>query len=316
MDSMNRIYGMALLTVVFSIVLQSPARAEHRFIANQQKQLCIFDNQGHLEWKMELSRAPHDIHRLENGNFLTHEGTVLVEIDAARKEIVWSFDASKLTKAPRVEVHSLQPIPDGNIMVAVSGEGKLFEINRAGEVLHEISLVLDDPHPHSDTRLARRLDDGHYLVAHERDGAVREYDRQGRVVWQYEVPLFGKESAKGHGPEAFGNAVFSALRLPSGNTLIGTGNGHSLLEVNPAGEIVWKVEQHDLPGITLAWVTTLEVHPNGNIVIGNCHAGPDHPQLIEITREKKVVWKFKDFETLGNSVSNSLILDVAGEVIR
>jgi hypothetical protein len=95
------------------------------------------------------------------------------------------------------------------------------------------------------------------------------------VVWEYAVPLFGREPRPGHGPEAFGNQVFSALRLPSGDTLIGTGNGHSVLEVTPSKEIVWSVRQHDLPGITLAWVTTLQVLPNGHIVLGNCHAGPD-----------------------------------------
>jgi hypothetical protein len=68
------------------------------------------------------------------------------------------------------------------------------------------------------------------------------------VVWEYEVPLFGKELQGGHGPEAFGNSVFSAIRLANGNTLIGTGNGHSVLEVTPKKEIVWKVAQREAPG--------------------------------------------------------------------
>ena len=47
---------------------------------------------------------------------------------------------------------------------------------------------------------------------------------------------------------------------------------NSVLEVTPERKIVWELHQHDLPSITLAWVTTLEVLPNGNYVIGNCHA--------------------------------------------
>ena len=116
------------------------------------------------------------------------------------------------------------------------------------------------------------------------------------------MPLFGKERKPGHGPEAFGNFVFSAIRLPNGNTLIGGGNGHCVLEVTPDKEIVWKVDQHDLPGITLAWVTTVERLANGNTVFGNCHAGPDNPQFIEVTKDKKVVWTFKDFKNFGNSM--------------
>ena len=105
--------------------------------------------------------------------------------------------------------------------------------------------------------------------------------------------------------------------MANGNTLIATGNGHSVLEVSPKKEIVWKLEQNDLPNITLAWVTTLEVLPNGNYVIGNCHAGPDNPLLIEIEPvNKKVIWTFDQYDTFGNSVPNSQLLDVEGAVIR
>ena len=71
-----------------------------------------------------------------------------------------------------------------------------------------------------------------------------------------------------------------------------------------------------MPGITLAWVTSLHVLPNGNIVVGNCHAGPDNPQLIELTRDKKVVWTFKDFKTFGNNLASAHILGVEGKEIR
>ena len=293
----------------------SAATAQHRFLANEGNRLCIFDKQGELQWQMQIKQAPHDLHWLPSGNILTHQGTQLIEIDVENKEIVWSFDARKLAKAKRVEVHSLQPIDDDRLMVAVSGEGKIFEIDRQGKVHHTLELIRDNPHPHRDTRLVRRLANGNYLVAQEGDGAVREYQPDGTLIWEYRIPMFDKKPKGGHGPEAFGNAVFSAIRLSNGNTLIGTGNGHSILEVTHDKEIVWQIHQNDLPGITLAWVTTLEAHPNGHLIIGNCHAGPKQPQLIEITKEKKVVWKFHDFKSLGNNVSNSVVLGVK-DVIR
>ena len=131
------------------------------------------------------------------------------------------------------------------------------------------------------------------------------------MTWEFEVPMFGKQPKGGHGPEAFGNKCFAAVRLANGNTLIATGNGHSVIEVTPAREIVWKIEQTDLPGITFAWVTTLEVLPNGNYVIGNCHAGNGQPLLVELEpKSKKVVWQFDQHSKFGDSVSNSMILDV------
>jgi hypothetical protein len=195
-------------------------------------------------------------------------------------------------------------------MIAESGPARIIEVNRTGTLLKTVPLKVDQPHPHRDTRLARKLDSGNYLVCHEGDGVVREYDgASGAVVWEYAVPLFDRPRKDGHGPEAFGNQVFGALRLANGNTLIATGNGHSVLEVNPAKEIVWALHQQDLPGITLAWVTTLEVLPNGHYVIGNCHAGPGQPQLIEIDpATRAVVWRLDRYDDFGNDVSNSVLL--------
>jgi hypothetical protein len=202
-------------------------------------------------------------------------------------------------RGKRVEVHAFQRLADGITMIAESGPARIIEVDREGKLRREVKLKVDHPNPHSDTRLVRKLATGNYLVAHESDGCVREYDSAGKIVWEFEVPLFGKAPRPGHGPEAFGNAVFCAVRLPNGNTLVGGGNGHCVLEVTPAKEIVWKIEQNDLPGITLAWVTRVERLANGNTLVGNCHAGPENPQLIEITPEKKVVWMFKDFTRFG-----------------
>lgn len=290
---------------------------DRRVLATDKGHIHILNAAGESLWSYRTGYI-HDLHVLENGNILTQSGLQkLIEVTPDRK-VVWEYDAARSNgnEGKKVEVHAFQPLPDGRVMIAESGPGRIIEIDRDGKLLHEVKLKLDRPHPHSDTRLVRKLANGNYLVSHENDGAVREYAPDGTVVWEYIVPMFGREPRGGHGPEAFGNRLFCALRLPGGNTLIATGNGHSVLEVTPEKEIVWKIEQNDLPGIRLAWVTTLEVHPNGNIVIGNCHAGEGQPQLIEVTREKKVVWTFYDWKHLGDGVSNSQILGVSSGVIR
>jgi len=293
------------------------SQAQHRLVTQGEGQLVIFDAQGDVEWRMPWEGI-HDVHVLANGNLLVQQGaSTIAEIDRAKLQVVWKYDSSTSNgnAGKQVEVHAFQPLGDGRLMIAESGPGRIIEIDRDGKLLHEIKLKLDHPDPHTDTRLARKLANGHYLVCHEGDGFVREYDRDGAVVWEYEAPLFGRESQPGHGPEAFGNKCFAAVRLANGNTLISTGNGHSVLEVTPDAEIVWQLQQRDLPGITLAWVTTLEVLPNGHYVIGNCHAGPGQPLLIEIDpTSKEVVWALDKFDLLGNSVSNSLLLDVTGSL--
>lgn len=309
-----------LLVAVCIAAACTGAFAQHSVLTVGDKALYRFAPDGTVEWEMAW-RGIHDLHVLANGHILTvRDYKTVVEIDPATKEVVWSYDAAKSNgnAGKPIEIHAIQPLDDGRVMIAESGPGRIIEIERDGTLAKEIKLTLDNPAVHRDTRLARKLANGNYLACHEGDGAVREYDgATGAVVWEFPVPLFSQKPKGGHGPEAFGNQCFSAIRLPNGNTLIGTGNGHSVLEVTPGKEIVWEIHQNDLPGITLAWVTTLELLPNGNLIIGNCHAGPGQPQLIEVDRaSKQVVWRFDQFALLGNSVTNSVILDEVGNTIR
>lgn len=311
---------LAALSLSFLIPLALNGAPPERLVigAEAKKGIAIVDpGDGNKVLWHHPGRQVHFLHLLPNQTLLTQNGwTDLVEYDL-EKNLVWSYDASTQNRedgVPKVEVHAAQRLPDGTTMIAESGASRIIEVTPEGEVKKAFPLAVASSNAHSDTRQVHKLENGHYLVAHEVEQIVKEYDAVGTVVWEFPIPLFGKEPKKGHGPDAFGGKCFSAIRARNGNTLITTGNGHSVLEVNPEKEIVWKLEQNDLEGITLAWVTTIEELENGNLIIGNCHAGPDNPQIIEITRNKEVVWTFRDFETFGNALANTLVID--GEEAR
>ncbi len=311
----KRMVCLSVCLAAASSSFSSVTAAGHQVIMQGNDMLAIVEADGSIGWEMPWGGI-HDLHVLDNGNVMVQQQmTKVVEIDRNSKEIVWSYDSatSHGNEGKRIEVHAFQPLANGNVMIAESGAARIIEVDRGGNISKEIQLIVDHPNAHTDTRLARKIANGNYLVSHEGDGKIREYDGEGTVVWEYKVPLFGRTPKDGHGPEAFGNKAFCALRLASGNTLIATGNGHSVIEVNHDKEVVWQLHQHDLPGITLAWVTTLEVLPNGNYVIGNCHAGPGNPLLVEIEpNTKKVAWTFDEFDRFGNSASNSQLLDIRG----
>lgn len=285
--------------------------AKHRVLGADDStgRLAIIAADGSVEWETKVS-AIHDAWPLPNGNILLQQGWNKIVEMKPDHSIAWEYDAAKMNgnEGKHVEVHAFQPLDKGLVMIVESGPSRIIEVDREGKIHSEVHLKVQHPSAHSDTRLARKIRNGNYLVAHESDGFVREYDAKGNVVWEFEVPLFGKERKGGHGPEAFGNSLFSATRLANGNTLIGGGNGHCVLEVTPKKEIVWKIEQNDLPGITLAWVTRVERLPNGNTRFGNCHAGEANPQFIEVTQEKQVVWTFKDWKNFGNSMPVQIVL--------
>lgn len=255
--------------------------------------LALIDDQGEMIWQHEI-RDIHDAWRLPNGNILFQTDWQHVIEQQPDGKVVWQYDARQGpgNRERPVEIHAFQRLPNGRTMIAESGPARILEIAADGSVQATVPLTVERPDPHRDTRLVRKLDTGHYLVAHEGDGAVREYDPKGTVVWEYHV----------------GTPVYSAERLENGNTLIGSGGGHSVLEVSPEKKVVWSIGEQDLPGHRLAWVTMVERLPNGNTFVVNCHAGPEQPQLLEVTPDKQVVWSFHDFERFGNSLPVARLL--------
>jgi PQQ-like domain len=314
---MFRLVLLVLLIAPGFVLAADPV--QHKVLAADRGtgKMAILSEKGQVEWEFANKHDVHDLHLLPNGNILTHTSpTNVVEI-SPEKTIVWKYEAKpKEGYTGRMEIHAFQRLADGNTMVAESGNTRIVEVSPDGKIVKQIPLKVTKPDAHRDTRMARKLDNGHYLVCHESDGLVREYDGDGKSVWEYKLNLGGRPASSGHGPEGHGTDVYGAVRLKNGNTLIAGGNNNRVLEVNAKGEIVWEIGQKELPGITLAWVTTLQVLPNGNIVIGNCHAGPSNPQLIEVTREKKVVWTFQDHKNFGNNLASALLVGVEGAVIR
>lgn len=299
------IVAAALLALLPGLALAEQTGPARRVLAadysGDRKRIAIVDAAGKIQWEHRINDI-HDCHLLPDGHILFQTSwKKLVEVDKAGK-IVWEYDAGTLNgnAGKPVEVHAFQRLEGGITMIAESGPARIIEVDKDGKLLKEIKLTVDKPSAHRDTRNARKLANGHYLVAQEGDGKVREYDGDGKVVWEYEAKT----------------AVYSAIRLPNGNTLMGTGNGHSVVEVTPEKKIAWSVGEKDLPGMTLAWVTQVARLENGHTIIVNCHAGPKNPQIIEVDADKKVVWTFKDFDNFGNAMPAAQVLDIEGKMVR
>ncbi len=304
-----------------SLALHRPARPKaqvtHRLLAQDRGHLAILNANGDVEWEAPCPFTSHDVTVLPNGNILAHTGPATIVEMTPDKQIVWTHkSAPKSPYTGVVEIHSFQRLSDGLTMIAETGNRRIIEVDKNDAIVHEMPLTVDHPSSHRDTRMARKLDNGHYLVCHEGDGVVREYTPDGTVVWKYVMDLNGQPETPNH--DGHGINVFGAVRLKSGNTLIAGGNNNRVIEVNPAGIVVWSIDRDELPGIHLCWVTSLEMLPNNHLVFGNTHAGPDNPQLIEVTHDKakKVIWTMKNMTTFGNDTCAAQILDVKGKVIR
>lgn len=255
------------------------------FAADYHKKIAaLVKPDNSVAWSIPI-RDIHDAQPLPNGNWLLQTSfTNVIELDKAGKE-VWRYDAGKTSDGKQVEIHAFRRLDNGLTMIAESGTTRILEVAQDGTIKHSIPLKVSKPDPHRDTRLVRPTPEGNYLVSHEAENLVREYRRDGSIAWEHNV----------------GSKVYSASRLANGNTLIGTGDGHSVQEISPDHKIVWQISEKEIPNVRLAWVTMVERLPNGNTWIVNCH-GEEQPQILEVTPEKKVVWSFRDFERFGNAL--------------
>ncbi len=315
MKLMIKLKFLFLAATLCPALLHANETVTYRVLAADKGKVTIVNQKGEVEWSVDNRFDCHDISLLPNGNVLMPvSNTKIVEM-APDKTIVWTHESKpKAPYAGKIEIHGFQRLNDGNTMIAETGNRRIIEVDKEGKIVKEIPITVERPDSHRDTRRVRKLDNGHYLACHEGDGAVREYDETGKVVWTYKLDLAGRKSTPGH--QGHGTQVFNAIRLPNGNTVIGGGNNNRVIEVNPAGDIVWSIDDKELPGIQLFSVTGIQALPNGNLIVGNSHAGPANPQIFEVTRDKKVVWQFKDWKNFGNDICAQQVLDTPGKLLR
>jgi len=261
--------------------------------------VAICEANGDVLWRHDTPgpkkghAGHHDVHLLKNGNILFHDSWTKTKEITLDKKVVWQYDSATRNgnKGKRVNVHAFARLANGETVIVESAVGRIIHVNQKGKITKSVPLGKDG---RQNTRLMRILDNGNYLACAERPGVVTEYDSKGKVVWEYPI----------------NTRVYGAIRLKNGNTLIASGSGNSIVEVTPDQKVVWDITKM-VPGtdITLGWMTMLQELPNGNRVIGNCHAGDKSPQIFEITKDKKVVWQFDEWDLVGNGLACWQILD-------
>ncbi len=232
--------------------------------------VVILNKAGEMVWEYPVPH-PQDVWMLPNGNILTtyYQGVREVTRD---KQIVWEYKTEKPNEIP-----NCQPLPDGTIMIGIVGECRLIEVNRKGEIVHQVQLSTTEKTPHAQFRLCRKTHEGTYLVPFTAEGAVREYDRAGGVLRE-----FPKRSTP-----------VCALRLENGNTLISAGG--AITEYDKNDTIVWELLEHEIPDIQMGVFAGIHRLDNGDTIVCNWNtqdAGDKAgAHIFEVTEDKRVVWQ-------------------------
>ncbi|MCX6344093.1 MAG: hypothetical protein NT018_03335 [Armatimonadetes bacterium] len=254
--------------------------------------LRIFSKDGDVQWEYPTAGDTHDIWALPSGNILFSSGGAVTEITRA-KQIVWQFKKDAYLTA-------CQRLANGNTLVGVNADNQLLEVDKSEKVVKTVQLYTTCPDKAHQFRLARKLANGNYLAAHEGEGVVREYDPNGKPIKEFKVP----------------RTPYAVVRLKNGNTLVSCGDACQVIEFDPAAKIVWQLTSEDIAPMRLQWTAGVQRLPNGNTVI-TCWGSysPTTPQVLEVTRDKKIVWTFSSPSLIG-ATNNIVLMDVPGDCTK
>ena len=237
---------------------------------------AIIGEDGAARW--EYRGGTRDGFVLPNGNALLAWSDRVEEVTPA-KQVVFSY-----TRNPdNAEIGTVQRLYNGNTLVTELGKRpRLLEVDGRGSVVHETPLQPETDNAHMQTRMARQLKNGNYLVPHLLAFAVKEYTPDGRVVATLRTDLaeLGGRPAE--------NWPFTAIRLDNGNTLVSLTHGNKVAEFAPSGQIVWKVTNEDVGGLFKDPCGSQRL-ANGNTVVGS-HAANQGISMVELNRDRKIVW--------------------------
>ncbi len=281
-----RIY---LCGLVLALVLVSPTQGSetgHRMLLGGcgLGKLMLLNHDNSVAWEMEDPREVSDLWLLDNGNIVhsTKHGYQEIKPDYKSGKgaaVVWSVEAPVGS-----ECHACQPIGHDRYLVGYSSTTRSYmaEVDSKGKA-YKVIEVPEQQGKHSSFRQVRKTAAGTYLTSQQCNGGkAREYSADGKLL------------------RTFPSGRFSALRLENGNTLLGCGDEHRLIEVDQDNAIVWELKQGDLPEVKLGFIAAVWQLENGNILFANWggHGGSTGGAVLEVTRDKKRV------STTGDAVKN------------
>ncbi|MFM7135011.1 MAG: hypothetical protein ACKO0W_11915 [Planctomycetota bacterium] len=285
---------MNAVTALISALVAASASADaitHRFLAFGA-QTRIVEEDGRTSWT--FPEGTRDGQMLDNGHVLLalsksdarpHGAVIEVVPDPSGKggKTVFEFAGTQS------EVNTVQRLSDGRTMLTEAGEKpRILIVDAGGRIVRETPIRSQTDNHHMESRMARMLPGGNALVPQLLDKVVREYAPDGSVVAEFRTPEEPKDSWP-----------FTAIRLPDGNTLVTCTHGNMVVEFDPKGAIVWQVSNADLGKPLLNDPCGAQRLPNGNTVICSYAIGAERTKLVEVTRDKRVVWTFCEPEGAG-----------------
>jgi len=268
-------FVLALLALA-SLQAADPGPIRHSFLALGGR-TAIVDEQDQVSW--EYRGGSRDGFVLPGGNVLVAFVDAVEEV-TRDKRVVFRYGRDARNK----EIGTTQRLANGRTLVTELGPvPRLLEIEPSGRIVVEVPLQPETDNAHMQTRMARQLPNGHFLVPHLLAFAIKEYAPDGKIVatLRTDLPALGGRAAE--------NWPFTAIRLANAHTLVSLTHGNKVVEFDAEGGIAWRIDNPDVGGVFNDPCGSQRL-ANGNTVIGS-HGASSGVSMIEVTPAKQIVWK-------------------------
>jgi hypothetical protein len=281
----SKCFRLFAIVVAATSVLNSSLAADemirHSFFIAGPTFTGIIDEDGKEMWSANRPAA-RDGFILPNGNALIAWGDEVRELTRDHQTVFHYIKA-----AENSEIGTAERLENGRTLITELGaKPRLLEVNADGSVAVEIALQPETDNAHMQTRMARKLASGNYLVPHLLAFKVKEYSPDGKVLKDFPT------DADDLGGRAAENWPFTAIRLENGHTVVNLTHGNKTVELDADGKVVWKISNDDFPDEKpFADPCGGQRLPNGHTVIAS-YAAQGPIKIFEVTREKKIVWKY------------------------
>ncbi|MDO5980763.1 hypothetical protein [Flavivirga spongiicola] len=272
-----------LITPLLLSAQKSASGISHSFFIAGPQFTGIIGEAGEVVWDSKKVGA-RDGYVLKNGNILICWGDEVREYNK-KKEVILTYKKSEAS----MELGTAVRLSNGNTMITESGTApKIVEINKKGKVVKSIPLQPETDNIHMQTRMARKLKNGNYLVPHLLAFAVKEYKPDGTIVntFSTDYKSFGGREAQ--------TWPFTAIRSKNGNTLVTLTHGNRVVELDSDGKIIWEINNSLFEENPLVDPCGAQRLPNGNTVIAS-YGAQKGIKIFELDSDKNMVWTYDNY---------------------
>ena len=279
-----------LLTVVSTLLLGPSGAFAYALLFTAHSnggQVGIIDKNGKIVWSMKANHPQRADISADGKKIFVSESHGAKMVDMDTKKVLWEYvtpkvkwdgaEAQKVKKGDEVWLENpvAQILGEDRFLVGNEGKSKMMEINSKGEVLKEIVSESLNKVRHGEFRLASKTDEGTYLFPLLESSLLTEYDSDGKQILRVKTD----------------GGVVGAQRLSNGDVLAGGFFGVSVF--NRKGETVWnfsaKEMQQKLNSKAQVIICDVKELPNGNIACTTYCSTKDLPDILEITKDKRIV---------------------------